>query len=830
MGFDHHKTENELDRIFASVPIGICIFDAAFRYARLNRQFAEISGAPVEAHIGKTPREVDVEKGGEDEALLGKIMETGQSLLNIEISRIPRVQPGVARYWNQNWVPIKNNAGSITGVIVYAQEITARKKHLRDVLDNVISMIGILTPEGNLLEANHALLVAAGAELDDIRGKSFEDCYWWGWSKKVQKRLGEAIRKAAAGQAVRYDEVIHIGENEFKNIDLMISPIFDNGDVGYLVLSATDITERKISLEFLNLLNESKSIEDLIEKAINFVSEKTGCQAVGIRIRKGHDYPYYATLGFPERFVRLENSLCSLDQEGQVCLDSNGYPVLECMCGNVIRGRFDPALPFFTAKGTFWTNSTTELLAGTSEADRQSTTRNRCHGEGYESVALIPLRCGEERLGILQLNDMQKGFFSTETILMWERLSENLSVSLSRLTAEEMVQQMNATLEQKVGERTRIAETRAKQLQSLAVELVQAEEFERQRIADLLHDDLQQLIASARMQVQLAFEKADPGPTLKNVERLLGDSLEKSRRLSHELSPPVLQQFGLAAALEWLVRHVDEQFELKVTLETTVSCEMKDTPLKVFLFRAAQELLFNSVKHSGVKTAHVRLYDADSRITLSVSDNGQGFDPAILDSYSRKTGFGLVSLRARAAAIGGNLEIESAPGQGSRFILTVPIRLAALRQPEKLFGAAALPSGISEKQVMNSDSENIRVLFADDHKVMRQGLIGIISDQPGIQVCGEASSGEEALALAERLRPDIVIMDVSMPGMGGLEATRRIKKEMPEIRVIALSMFEDEDIALKMRQAGADGFISKSESSSELLKAIYAITGPCFSS
>ena len=242
--------------------------------------------------------------------------------------------------------------------------------------------------------------------------------------------------------------------------------------------------------------------------------------------------------------------------------------------------------------------------------------------------------------------------------------------------AETFQRQLNAMLEEKVAERTKIAEERAKQLQSLAVELVQAEEFERQRIADLLHDDLQQMIASARMHVEMAFRKEDPGPILKTVEELLGASIEKSRRLSHELSPPVLPHFGLADALTWLAGHMEEQFGLDIHLEITVKQELKkDEPLKVFLFRAAQELLFNCFKHSKVKKAELHLFDKDSTITLTVIDHGQGFDPGILDSFVRKSGFGLISLRERAAAIGGNLDVDSAPGQGSRFTLVVPRNL-----------------------------------------------------------------------------------------------------------------------------------------------------------
>jgi PAS domain S-box-containing protein len=111
------------------------------------------------------------------------------------------------------------------------------------------------------------------------------------------------------------------------------------------------------------------------------------------------------------------------------------------MCGNVICGRFDPSKPFFTQRGSFWTNSTTQLLASTSEADRQARTRNRCNGEGYESVALMPLRVGEERLGLLQLNDRRKGRFSPEIIALWERLADHLAVALAKFRADEKLRE-----------------------------------------------------------------------------------------------------------------------------------------------------------------------------------------------------------------------------------------------------------------------------------------------------------------------------------------------------------------------------------------------------
>jgi transcriptional regulator with GAF, ATPase, and Fis domain len=126
-----------------------------------------------------------------------------------------------------------------------------------------------------------------------------------------------------------------------------------------------------------------------------------------------------------------------MDDIGCIMHDFKGDPILECMCGNVICGRFDPAKKFFTEKGSFWANDTTRLLATTSDEDRQTSTRNRCNGEGYESVALIALRVGNHRLGLLQLNDKRKNMFTFEKIKMWERIADSLALGLSKTIAEE---------------------------------------------------------------------------------------------------------------------------------------------------------------------------------------------------------------------------------------------------------------------------------------------------------------------------------------------------------------------------------------------------------
>ena len=198
--------------------------------------------------------------------------------------------------------------------------------------------------------------------------------------------------------------------------------------------------ERDLTIQLLRLTNSSNNLDGLMRETTKLLQEWSGCTAVGIRLRDGDDYPYFETRGFPAEFVHAESSLCRKTPSGQVVRDNQGNPVLECMCGNVLCGRFDPSLPFFTSTGNFWTNSTSELLATTTEADRQTRTRNRCHGEDYESVALIALRSDGVTFGLLQLNDHQAGRFTPRLIATLETVASAMAEAIARRLAVEQLE------------------------------------------------------------------------------------------------------------------------------------------------------------------------------------------------------------------------------------------------------------------------------------------------------------------------------------------------------------------------------------------------------
>ena len=205
-----------------------------------------------------------------------------------------------------------------------------------------------------------------------------------------------------------------------------------------------DITDRvnssqlnQAERQIFAICNTAVSKTDFIRNLLSFFKSYSGCEAIGIRLRKDDDFPYFETTGFPDEFVELERSLCAFDEDGKIFRESGGDPVLECLCGNIIRGRFDATKPFFTPHGSFWTGNTSQLLATTTENDRQSRTRNRCNGSGYESVALIPIRHNETTYGLIQLNDRRVGFHTKEKIETLEYLVDYVAIALAKLQAEE---------------------------------------------------------------------------------------------------------------------------------------------------------------------------------------------------------------------------------------------------------------------------------------------------------------------------------------------------------------------------------------------------------
>jgi PAS domain S-box-containing protein len=363
---------------------------------------------------------------------------------------------------------------------------------------------------------------------------------------------------------------------------------------------------------------------------------------------------------------------------------------------------------------------------------------------------------------------------------------------------------------------------RANQLRALAGELTLSEQRERSRLARILHDHLQQLLVAAKFRVTILGRGGDDivKQGSKEVEELINESITASRSLTAELSPPILHDAGLKAGLQWLARRMGDTQGLLVELEMEEDGNLPQD-IKVLLFESVRELLFNAAKHAHTRSATVNLRRIQDHLQVVVADQGAGFDPAAMPAAGEGgRGFGLFSIRERIALMGGTMSVESRPGYGSRFVLSLPItssmQTMAVRTPESTRSreTKAMPSRHEDP------GRKIRVLLADDHAVVRQGMANLLGDEPDMEVVGEAGDGQEAVHLAAKLLPDVILMDMSMPKLNGVEATRLIHHDWPGISIIGLSMFEEAERAKAMRDAGAVSYLTKSGPANELINVI----------
>lgn len=300
------------------------------------------------------------------------------------------------------------------------------EQNFRNVIYSSTDGILVVDKNGSILFANPSAQTILGRESEDLEGKTI------GFPLLVDEET----------------EIETTGKNGNRTIaEIKVVDVEWEGKPAYL-LTLRDITERtqmeqqkELYLEVLSSMSEHIHLRDAISDVIALLKDFSDCDAVAIRLREGKDYPYYETNGFDEEFVLKENPLCAQDVDGKILTDDKGNPILECMCGKVIGGHTETNTSFFTSGGSFWTNSTSDLIASTIEKDPQTRTIKSCNEGGYESIALIPIGATEEKIGLLQLNSFKRNHFNIDLIRFYEGIAQSIGAFLERKLAEEKVRQ-----------------------------------------------------------------------------------------------------------------------------------------------------------------------------------------------------------------------------------------------------------------------------------------------------------------------------------------------------------------------------------------------------
>lgn len=238
------------------------------------------------------------------------------------------------------------------------------------------------------------------------------------------------------------------------------------------------------------------------------------------------------------------------------------------------------------------------------------------------------------------------------------------------------LEMQNETLRQSQVDLENLAREQAEHLLDLSCDLTRTEQRERDRLHELLHDEVQPLLVAVR----LSLSGLNPRSTQEDCLRVAAEAcdhlsrvIHMARGLSLQLSPPLIRERGLSAALQSLCGWVKDNHGLEVELSSAPDAETDNMPLRLLCFNATRELLLNVAKHAGTArvTLTLRRVEPDT-LRISVADRGRGFDPTFPTS-----GTGLAALGWRLGMIGGTLQIDSRPGKGTIATLSVPLRSLA---------------------------------------------------------------------------------------------------------------------------------------------------------
>lgn len=290
---------------------------------------------------------------------------------------------------------------------------------------------------------------------------------------------------------------------------------------------------------------------------------------------------------------------------------------------------------------------------------------------------------------------------------------------------------------------------------------------------------------------------------LNHVRDLIEEALRYTRTLVSDLHPPLLGNADdLSTAVRWVVKKV-ERLGLKVEIHDDGEPKSVAEEVLTVAYQSIQELLINALKHSQMTDAIVTLQRKGAYLEVVIQDRGIGFDVSAPGSPSDEGAFGLFNMRERLSLVGGDLQLTSIASQGTWAKVIVPLK-SDVHEPETTSESLS-----KDTRSAPHVGKTIRVLLADDHAILREGLRRVLEEQEDIQVVGEADDGEMAVEMTRHCRPDVVIMDVHMPKMNGVEATRQIAAEFSRTAVIGLSMHEDRSMDRAMREAGAISYLTK---------------------
>jgi len=563
------------------------------------------------------------------------------------------------------------------------RDITERKKTEAELLNisrfpsENPSPVLRTTNEGKILYANEAGLILLdwwGCKMGDIVPEK-----WFNWIQEVFRSRKSIIAEEAVEERV---------------FSCVIAPVHNTGDINVyghdITLRVKAEKRRMLGVQIIKKFNDISESKELVKEILALIKNFVGIESVGIRLKQGEDFPYYVTEGFSAEFIEKENCLCARNKQGKIIRNPDGSSMLECMCGNVISNRTDPTLPFFTEGGSFWTNSTSELLASTTDKDRQSPipTRNRCNSQGYESVALIPIYSGsKENIGLLQLNDKQKGKFTPDIIKFFEEICTSLGIAFMRKKAEDALKDAY------------------KQLKDAQEELIQSGKMAAmgQLAAGISHELNQPLTGIKGFAQAALMDIEDDNPLREDLDKIVHqadrmDKIIRNVRFFARRSEFVLKEIDINQPIEDSLALLKEQLRIHdICIERRLE---KNLPKIQADPNQLQQVFLNIITNArdaicavgqpdtrgGTLQIETRLSQNKEAIEIIFKDTGCGMSQDQLDHifnpfFTTKSpdggiGLGMSIVYRIVENHKGKIEVDSVQGQWTSFKITLPLNVA----------------------------------------------------------------------------------------------------------------------------------------------------------
>jgi two-component system NarL family sensor kinase len=369
-------------------------------------------------------------------------------------------------------------------------------------------------------------------------------------------------------------------------------------------------------------------------------------------------------------------------------------------------------------------------------------------------------------------------------------------------------------------------------LRQLSARLLKLQDEERRRIARDLHDTTGQKIAVLSMSLDrlaklVDTRKVDVKDALTESRDVVGKIGEEIRTLSYLLHPPLLDECGLASAVLWYAEGFKKRSGIHLSVSIDEELVRLTTDAETALFRVLQESLTNVHRYSGSPSAEIHIFQSPSKVHLEIVDHGKGVK-GVKGGTERSTfagaptlGVGIPGMRERIRQLGGQLEVEFS-NEGTRVYATLPREASAEESAEQSSQLFRDKENFQANPRQRPDVRK-RILIADDHEVMRRGVRGLVESQEEWSVCGEAIEGNEAISKTKELRPDLLILDVSMPGMSGIEAALHILKDEPNTKILFFTMHDSPQMMREISNVGAWGYVAKARAGSDLVDAVRII-------